>query len=123
MSDIVADIRARHREDREIRLAACVECEQDWPCDAARAADEIERMHSWDGLMRLLDEHWPADIFPTLAGTDGRDPGPRIVSLLRWVGALAARLDAVRAECDGHSAVGNYVPIYRVRAALDGIDD
>lgn len=40
---------------------------------------EVERLHSWAGLMELLDEHWPAEVF------DGQsdDPGPRIVSLIR----------------------------------------
>lgn len=51
---------------------------------------ELERLHSWDGLMELLDEHWPEDIFPTMPDTDRRDPGPRIVSLLRMVDRLRA---------------------------------
>jgi len=40
---------------------------------------------SWAGLMELLDEHWPADLFPTLKDDPERDSGARIVSLLRWV--------------------------------------
>ena len=40
---------------------------------------------SWAGLMELLDEHWPADLFPTLEDDPERDAGARIVSLLRWV--------------------------------------
>lgn len=56
---------------------------------------EVERLHSWDGLMSLLDEHWPEDIFPTLPDTDRRDPGPRIVSLLRWVDKLKAQVPTV----------------------------
>ena len=55
-----------------------------------RLAKEIDRLHTWDGLMELLDEHWPEDIFPTLPDTDKRDPGPRIVSLLRMVDRLRA---------------------------------
>ncbi|OBY33429.1 hypothetical protein [Mycolicibacter kumamotonensis] len=51
---------------------------------------EVERLHTWDGLMSLLDEHWPQSIFPTLSDDPGRDPGPRIVSLLRWVEHLRA---------------------------------
>jgi hypothetical protein len=54
---------------------------------------ELERLHSWDGLMELLDEHWPASMIPTREDTDGRDTGPRIVSLMRW-------LDMTRAERD-----------------------
>jgi hypothetical protein len=64
--------------------------------------------YSWAGLMRLLDEEWPADIFPTRYVDDPeRDAGPRIVSLMRWVqditverDTLAAALDRVRAELD-----------------------
>lgn len=55
----------------------------------------VLRLHSWDGLMELLDEHWPTDIFPTLPDSGSRDPGPRIVSLLRWLDA--ARKDTVAA--------------------------
>ena len=50
-----------------------------------------EQLHSWDGLMALLDEHWPTDIFPTEADRDDRDPGPRIVSLVRRVRELEGR--------------------------------
>lgn len=58
---------------------------------------EIERLHSWDGLMELLDEHWPEDIFPTLPDTDKRDPGPRIVSLLRMVDRINEQYQVI---CD-----------------------
>lgn len=62
--------------------------------DALDAADaELDRLHSWRGLMELLDEHYPEDIFPTGPDSAGRDFGPRIVSLMR-------NLDAVRAERD-----------------------
>lgn len=42
--------------------------------------------------MRLLDKHWPEDIFPTKVprSDTGRDPGPTIVSLLRWIDRLQA---------------------------------
>jgi hypothetical protein len=52
---------------------------------------EVERLHSWDGLMSLLDTYYPEDIFPTQPDDTDRDPGPRIVSLIRY-------LDAARAE-------------------------
>ena len=48
---------------------------------------------SWAGLMELLDEHWPADLFPTLQDDPERDAGARIVSLLRWVNMLLATSD------------------------------
>lgn len=44
--------------------------------------------HSWAGLMALLDEHWPEDIFPTREDDIRRDAGARIVSLIRWVDRL-----------------------------------
>lgn len=47
------------------------------------ARQEIERLHSWDGLMSLLDEHYPESIFPTNEDSEDRDYGPRIVSLIR----------------------------------------
>lgn len=61
---------------------------------------EVERMHTWDGLMALLDEHWPEDIFPTMEDTEGRDPGPRIVSLLRWVERLRPKPIETIAQLD-----------------------
>ena len=56
--------------------------------------------YGWSDLMVLLDAHWPDDLFPTLPDTDQRDPGPRIVSLLRWVDRLKADVKALadRAE-------------------------
>lgn len=56
-----------------------------------RLAREVDRLRTWDGLMELLNEHWPEDIFPTLPDREDRDPGPRIVSLIRWVDRLRAR--------------------------------
>ena len=53
---------------------------------------ELERLHSWDGLIGLLDEHWPEDLYPTLDDDTARDPGARIVSLLRWVDRLRTQL-------------------------------
>lgn len=46
-----------------------------------------DQLASWDFLMELLDEHYPADVFPTLPDTERRDPGPRIVSLIRHLDA------------------------------------
>lgn len=50
--------------------------------------DEECEHHSWAGLMALLDEHWPEDIFPTREDDLTRDAGARIVSLIRWVDRL-----------------------------------
>jgi hypothetical protein len=50
----------------------------------------VRHHHSWAGLMDLLDEHWPEDVFPTVPDREDRDPGARIVSLLRWLDAERA---------------------------------
>jgi hypothetical protein len=50
---------------------------------------EVERLHSWDGVMSLLDEHYPADIFGAAVADDpARDPGPRIISLMRRINEI-----------------------------------
>lgn len=84
---------------------------------------EVERLHSWDGLMSLLDEHWPESIFPTLPDDSGRDPGPRIVSLLRWVEHLQGlqrddRQNAINAIEERDQALAE---VERLRGALDGL--
>jgi hypothetical protein len=62
---------------REFESAAAESAEE----DNNRLRSELKRLHSWAGLMELLDEHWPAEVF------DGQseDSGPRIVSLIRAV--------------------------------------
>lgn len=51
---------------------------------AVIAADTvIETISSWDALMELLDAHYPESIFPTTVDNPDRDPGPRIISLIR----------------------------------------
>jgi hypothetical protein len=50
--------------------------------DQARA--EVDRLHSWQGLMSLLDEHYPAHIFTGESG----DEGPRVLALVREVDRL-----------------------------------
>ena len=104
--NITALIAAAHRRvggiardsmtERLIASLADALAEQSQQREAAEA--EVERLHSWDGLMGLLDEHWPAEIFPTLPDSDQRDSGPRIVSLLRWVDAAEAALATARAD-------------------------
>lgn len=101
---------------------------------------ELERLHSWAGLMELLDEHWPEDIFPTVHGDDERrDAGVRIVSLLRWVDQLRAaeaKLAAIREVCaesdderfmreisrgfDGNPLLPHLVKASAILAILDG---
>lgn len=60
--------------------------------------DELTRLHTWDGLMSLLDDHWPESIFPTVEDREDRDAGPRIVSLIRWVDQLRTERDEARRE-------------------------
>lgn len=47
--------------------------------DGARA--EVAKLHSWPGLMSLLDERYPPEVFDGSSG----DEGPRIVALVREV--------------------------------------
>ena len=61
------------------RGARDCDCTASW--DMLALVTEVRRLHTWAGLMSLLDEHYPADVF---AGTSG-DPGPTIVALLREI--------------------------------------
>lgn len=73
----------------EIESIECGTCEASiGPCGGGDvAAAWNRRTVDWPGLMRLLDQHWPADVFPP--GYDpARDAGARIVGLLRWVDQL-----------------------------------
>lgn len=60
------------------------------PAELDLAADVVEQMlidtvpKSWDGLMSILDEVYPADV---LDGSSG-NPGPRIVVHLRAIDAI-----------------------------------
>lgn len=57
----------------------------------------VDALFSWDGLMEILDTLWPEDICPTLAeDLSSRDPGPRIISLLRWVERLRRENESLR---------------------------
>jgi len=80
----------------DARATYCRECASDLKFDGSFVPDGDDLdcgHHSWAGLMALLDEHWPADIFPTRHEDDPkRDAGARIVSLMRWVDQL--RTDA-----------------------------
>ena len=48
----------------------------------------IRELESWDTLMWLLDSVYPTAVFPTLPDDPHRDPGPRIISLLRLIHAI-----------------------------------
>jgi hypothetical protein len=45
----------------------------------------VSELASWDFLMEVLDRNYPASVFPTLPDDENRDPGPRIVSLIRQI--------------------------------------
>jgi hypothetical protein len=76
---------------------------------------EYDRLHSWTGLMELLDEHWPTDIFPMPESPEHyppmyvRDPkqggawiranpGARIIGLMRWLDKISKERDQARAK-------------------------
>lgn len=59
----------------------------DYPV-ALDVADKLIAESGWDMLMALLDAHYPASIFPTADDNPERDPGPRIVSLLRRINEI-----------------------------------
>jgi hypothetical protein len=62
--------------------------------DLARA--EFARLHSWEGLMSLLDEHYPADIFID----DSGDLGPRVVVLIRECDVLRYSVRTLKMEAE-----------------------
>lgn len=90
---------------------------------AEAAEAELERLHSWQGLLELLDEHWPDDIFPTLTDDAERDTGPRLVSALRRADKAerkVARVEALRDEAQLvpiHAGGGNLVNRVRMVSA------
>ena len=84
-----AEVRARREHDPAVR-------------DVLALTGEIRRLHSWGGLLSLLDQHWPADIFPMAEQLDAakstrRDTGPVVLGLIRWVDKLTAERDRLRA--------------------------
>jgi hypothetical protein len=63
---------------------------------------EMERLHSWDGLMSLLNEHYPEDVWPVRDDSaKSMDPGHRVLSLIRRLDVAERRLGAVAALADG----------------------
>jgi hypothetical protein len=56
----------------------------------AELADVVPR--DWHGLMAILDYAYPESIFPSTEDAMGRDPGPRIVSLIRHFDEARAQL-------------------------------
>jgi hypothetical protein len=58
----------------------------DCPRDLDAALAEIQRLNSWDGLLSILDEHYPPEVFER-----SPDPGARIVTLTRHLAAARER--------------------------------
>jgi hypothetical protein len=64
----------------------------------AELADMVPR--DWHGLMAILDYAYPEAIFPTTEDAMTRDPGPRIVSLIRHLDQARAELAQLRPAYD-----------------------
>ena len=89
---------------RELRPAATGEAAYQFLSEAPRVlaglADAVEQLQTWDGLMSLLDEHYPSDVF--VGGGADSDPGPRIVGLMRELDEARARVAALEAGIARH---------------------
>lgn len=59
---------------------------------------------TWEGLLTILDTVYPESVLPTTCKRDepDRDPGARIVSLLRWHDEKDKRIAALAAERGEH---------------------
>lgn len=71
------------------------------------ALERAQRLDSWDGLMAILDEHYPASLFGE-SGPFAADPGARIVTLTRALDGERRRAERVEAA---------------TRKAIDRIDE
>lgn len=74
----------------------------------SRLLAEVDRLRTWDGLMSVLDKYLPEDIWPTRKDDPARDPGPRIVSLIRWVDRLRAENTAQAEQLAAGEASDGY---------------
>lgn len=57
---------------------------------------ELASLRSWDGLIELLNDHWPAETFNGSSG----DPGPTIVALIRVIDGLQQDNASLRAAVE-----------------------
>lgn len=57
--------------------------------ELAQLQAEAAQLHTWQGLMSLLDEHYPPEVFDGSSG----DEGPRIVALVREVDWLRREVE------------------------------
>lgn len=63
-----------------------------WVAEVDELRAEVRRLHTWEGLMSLLDEHYPPDV---PLGPDS-DPGPRILRLTRELNLLKLVVEQLR---------------------------
>lgn len=57
----------------------------------AEKEEVLARLHTWQGLMSLLDEHYPPEVFDRSSG----DEGPRVVALVREIDRLRSHNTAL----------------------------
>lgn len=120
----------RDRQDDEIeRLKDLADQRIDDLANAQTERDqlkgEVARLHTWQGLLELLDQHWPADIFPTRKDDPGRDTGPRLIAALRRTNQAENTLQRIGAlpsytthdDTTGQT-IGPYVLLADLRRAL-----
>ena len=84
--------------DRD-QLSALIELQErrQAAAEVKKTIAEVDRLHTWDGMLSILDEHWPEELAPTIEKDDpSRDSGVRIVSLLRWVSRLQSRITELK---------------------------
>ena len=57
-------------------------------------SEELDKHHTWDGMMELLDKHYPPSVFTGESG----DPGARIIVLARALDKANARIAELEAR-------------------------
>ena len=85
---------------------------------------ELDRLHTWAGLMSLADEHYPLDMFPVIDDRPDAFSSLRIISLLRHLDQARAEVErltdaAVIVQCEHPELDGALATIERARALLD----
>ena len=128
----MADVDRLVEQARQMLAVGAIEVRYGREYDAtilAGLADAVEQLQTWDGLMSLLDEHYPSDVF---VGGESSDPGPRIVGLVRELDAERARVAALEAgirklgvrcawvRSTGHRCKVGVCPDCELWALLDG---
>jgi hypothetical protein len=76
------------------------ETEARYQAEVAALTAELDRLRTWPGIMSVVDERYPVDVFPTVDDRPDRDDGPRILSLLRRLQSAEAERDRLREALD-----------------------